>query len=162
MKPHDRQEAEAIRDTYLHALGMAEEPPLFRHVGLMTVDTVSREGVIEAFKKLVPQKGDVIIRMEGKSVRVWRNKKGDPQVEDYLEEGAATKPSKARPPRSAAPARDVPDVDEKGAVELGREYASENRPVIDNPFPYGDTRRAKFDEGWRLEAGNDGMGPDDG
>src|SRR5690242_13309400 len=38
MKPHDRQEAEAIRDSYLHAIGMDEEPPLFRLMGAMAED----------------------------------------------------------------------------------------------------------------------------
>lgn len=53
----------------------------------------------------------------------------------------------------------VPDVDEGGAKQLGRDYANANRAVIDNPFPYGDARRARFDEGWREASGGDGMGP---
>lgn len=41
---------------------------------------------------------------------------------------------------------------------LGRQAARDGKPVIDNPFPFGDPRRARFDEGWRSESGSDGMG----
>lgn len=44
---------------------------------------------------------------------------------------------------------------------MGRQFARDNRAIIDNPFPYGDPRRPHFDKGWRLETGNDGMGPED-
>ena len=33
------QEAETLLDTYMHALGMAEDAPLFRAVGMMGVDS---------------------------------------------------------------------------------------------------------------------------
>ena len=46
MKPSDRQEAEAMEDMYLHAMGLATEPPLFRHVQLMSVDVTAKEQVI--------------------------------------------------------------------------------------------------------------------
>lgn len=44
------------------------------------------------------------------------------------------------------------------AEELGRKAAREGKPIIDNPFQFGDARRARFDEGWRKEAESDGMG----
>lgn len=47
---------------------------------------------------------------------------------------------------------------EVDAEELGRKAAREGRPVIENPFPFGDARRARFDEGWRKESESDGMG----
>lgn len=50
------------------------------------------------------------------------------------------------------------EVDIADAEELGRQAARDGRPVIDNPFPYADPRRAKFDEGWRKESEADGMG----
>lgn len=43
------------------------------------------------------------------------------------------------------------------AEELGRKAARDGKPVIDNPFPFNDPRRARFDEGWRKESGSDGM-----
>jgi SpoVK/Ycf46/Vps4 family AAA+-type ATPase len=50
------------------------------------------------------------------------------------------------------------DSTKEDAEELGRKAAREGKPVIDNPFPFNDPRRARFDEGWRKEAENDGMG----
>lgn len=158
MKPHDRAEAEALRDLYLHALGMDNEPPLFRSIGLIDVDVHAKESVIEAMKKFVPIDGEIIVKVGGTQERIWRDKDGNVHNE----------PVKERPPspaRSQAGGRaekpPVPDVDEAGAEALGREAARDNRPVIDNPFPFGDPRRARFDEGWRRENGGDGMGPDD-
>lgn len=49
-------------------------------------------------------------------------------------------------------------VDPEAAEELGRKAARAGRPVIENPFSFGDPRRARFDEGWRHEAQADGMG----
>ncbi|MBN9435072.1 MAG: DUF2312 domain-containing protein [Bosea sp.] len=62
-KPADYAEAEAMLDMYRSALGMLAETPLFRHVGLMSVDITARESVIEAFKALVPANGDITINM---------------------------------------------------------------------------------------------------
>ncbi len=44
------------------------------------------------------------------------------------------------------------------AEEMGRQAAREGKPVIANPFAFGDARRARFDEGWRKETNSDGMG----
>jgi hypothetical protein len=43
---------------------------------------------------------------------------------------------------------------------LGGEAFAANQPIIVNPFPFGDGRRAKWDLGWRKASGTDGMGPD--
>lgn len=159
MKPHDRQESEAMLDMYLHALGMANEPPLFRAAGLAAIDTAAREQVIERMAEFVPPEGagDIIVNMGGQSLRLVRGKDGEVRQETVLEPPARGSAPKAAPP----PRGEVPAVDEAGAVELGRQYAKANRPVIDNPFPFGDPRRPRFDEGWRAETGSDGMGPDD-
>ena len=50
------------------------------------------------------------------------------------------------------------ELDGDGADALGRKAAQEGRPVIDNPFVFGDPRRSRFDEGWRAESLSDGMG----
>jgi DNA polymerase III delta prime subunit len=50
------------------------------------------------------------------------------------------------------------EIDPAVAEEMGREAARAGKPVIDNPFPFGDQRRARFDEGWRKESESDGMG----
>lgn len=161
MKPHDRQEAEAILDMYLHALGMAPEPPLFRAAGLAGIDVAAREQVIARMSEFVPASGmgDITVNMGGKPVRLIRDKDGAVQVQEIVERPAPAPPGTA--PFGRAPKADVPDVDGSGAEELGAQFASDNRPVIDNPFPFGDPRRARFDAGWRRETGSDGMGPDE-
>lgn len=62
------------------------------------------------------------------------------------------------PLQLAADVKEEVPLDNESAEELGREAARAGKPVIENPFPFGDTRRARFDEGWRKEAQTDGMG----
>lgn len=160
MKPHARQEAEAVVDTYLHALGMAADTPLFRQVGLINVDIKSRENVIEALKAFVPEKGSITVEAGGRPVRLTRDKKGTVSVEEIVE--APARPASASQPAGAMPETPPPpDVDDLGAEQLGREAYDANAPIIANPFPFGDSRRAKWDAGWRAASGTDGMGPDD-
>lgn len=158
MKPHDRQETESLRDIYLHAMGMDQEPPLFRAVGLIDIDINAKEQVVEAMKKFVPAGGEIIVKVGGVSERIWRDKAGDVFNETVVERPPSEKPDGKTPRAAKAP---VPDTDDAGAIALGRQAARDNRPIIENPFPFGDTRRARFDEGWREESGGDGMGSDD-
>lgn len=159
MRPHDRQEADSLFDIYAHALGMDDEPPLFRALSEMAKDTLTREGLLENMKELAPPEGDIILRMGGDPVRVYRDKDGVAHVEPYLEKAKKSAPAdKAAPTR---PAREVPDVSEEGAYNYGCQMFRDNRPIIENPFPFGDPRRAKCDEGWRNESGSDGMGDDE-
>lgn len=158
MKPHDHQEDEAEYDVYAHAMGLATEPPLLRYMAKAGTDTAVAAQVIEAMKSFVPPhgKGEIVVTMEGKPVRLVRGKDGTVDmldVETPLPLPASRKPS-ARPSRPPPP-----DVDDEGAELLGRNYAKANRPIIDNPFPFGDERRGRFDAGWRKETGGDGMGP---
>jgi uncharacterized protein (UPF0335 family) len=155
-KPEQRAEEQSLIATYEHGVGLADEPPLFRQLQAMASDASSEDKLLEAFKKLAPQKGDFIVRVGTKPMRIWRDKDGNPQSEPWVERPIEPKGSAAPlPPRQQV---EAPDVDEQGAYELGVQYARDNRPVIDNPFPFGDKRRPKFDEGWRHGAGNDGMG----
>lgn len=156
--PRKHEEDEELRDLYLHGIGMAEEPPLFRQLDAMAGQALGRDALIEGLKELVPSKGEITVKLDGAPpLRLWRDQDGKAHAEEVQPPKAATTP--ARP--SAAPGRptqDVPDVDAGGAFELGREAAKENKPIISNPFPFGDSRRPKFDEGWRKESGNDGFG----
>jgi uncharacterized protein (UPF0335 family) len=161
MKPSAREEAESIVDSYLHALGMATDTPLFRSVGMMAVDTASREQVIEALKKLVPQSGSIIVDAGGKPVKMVRGDDGEVSVSDWVEPVAA-------PPRPAPGAvgsrpdrTPPPDVDGDGAEGLGIAAFKADQAIITNPFPFGDPRRARWDGGWRKASGTDGMGGDD-
>jgi uncharacterized protein (UPF0335 family) len=158
MKPQDRQEAEAIIDTYMHAMGMAMDTPLFRHVSTMTVDRTSRDSVIEALKAFVPDNGSIVVEAGGKPVKLTRDRDGNVTVVDVVEQ-------KPRPSTSSTvtPNRpDPPSCDADGAEDLGRSSFKANEPIISNPFPFGDARRGRWDAGWRKESGGDGMGPDRG
>lgn len=159
MKPLDLQEAQQELDMYLHACGMDSEAPLFRAVGLMGVDTAVREQVIAAFEQLVPNNGEIIVKVGGKPVRIARDKKGVVTVEDYCEPAA---PAAGASPAAAAatPGRAVPECSEAEAFAMGEAAFGNNEPVTANPFPWDDPRRERFDAGWRKASGSDGMGPD--
>jgi len=162
MKPHDRQEWDEVSHMYDHAMGMDEEPPLFRMLSAMAEDVVSREALLESMKQLAPSEGDIILRVGGEPVRIYRDHTGTPQVEPYEEKKSqrgGDRPSAS--PLKGRPARDVPEVDEDGAEEHGRQMYRDNKPITENPFPFGDPRRMRCDEGYRHESGGDGMGPDD-
>ena len=160
MKPQDRQEAEAELDIYLHAMGLESVPPLLRYMAKAGTDTAVRATVLDAMKGFVPPHGmgDITVTMQGQPVRLARNKAGEVEMLEVIEKPAMGAGSTRR---SAKPKADVPDCTDEQAEEMGRTFAKDNRPIIDNPFPYGDARRPRFDKGWRLETGNDGMGPDD-
>lgn len=159
-KPSDFQEAQALADMYLSALGMAPEPPLFRAMGLISVDVNAREQIVEALKKFVPAAGSITIDGGGGvPIRLTRTKDGAVEVAEITK--LATAPSEPAKPKPAKDKPPVPDVDPDGAEALGRQAAQDDVPIIANPFPFGDPRRPRWDVGWRREAGSDGMGPDD-
>lgn len=155
------EEAQASFDVYMHAIGMSHETPLFRAVGLMSVDLTSREEVIEALKLLVPATGEIIVASPGGGrVRLWRDDEGAAQAEDYVEK---PKPSPAQLKRSATVSRlhELPDVDDDGARELGVQAGKARAPITQNPFPRDDSRRDAFDRGWREANWGVGTRPED-
>ena len=155
--PRQHEEDEALRDLYLHGIGMADTPPLFRQLDAMSGQPCGRGELIERFKELVPSSGEIMLRLEsGAPMRLWRDKTGKAHAEEVKPPEIATPAAPAAPGRLAAV--EVPDADDAGAEALGRTYAIENKPIISNPFPFGDARRPRFDAGWRKQTGNDGMG----
>lgn len=92
-----REEAEALFDSYLHAIGMAEDLPLFRAVGLMGVDVTIGEQVVEALSQLVPIAGEIIVKVGAARIRLYRDKDGNPHAEEYKE----TAPIRPHDPRYA-------------------------------------------------------------
>lgn len=160
-KPHDYQEAQALLDTYLHALGMATEAPLSRFMANAAVDKASLESVCAYMEPAVPPTGNghIDVNVGGRTFRLTRDLFGEVSRTEVVEQTKAPKPAA---PKGAPSGREpVPDVDADGAETLGHDFARGNRPVIDNPFPFGDPRRARFDKGWREETGGDGMGPEE-
>lgn len=91
------QESEALFDNYMHALGMAEDLPLFRAVGLMGVDVSVAEQVVEALSQLVPTAGEIVVKVGAARLRLYRDKDGEPHVEEAVE----TPPIKPRDARYA-------------------------------------------------------------
>lgn len=160
-KPADLEEAEAQLDMYLHALGMATDTPLFRAVGQMNVDLAARDQVIEAFKLLVPTKGEIIVKIGKQPVRLFRDEDGEARAEDVVEAPVLTSRPAPASPLPERPRRDVPDVDAAGAKQLGRTAYHDNQPITCNPFAWDDKRRGEFDAGWREASGTDGMGPEE-
>lgn len=79
-------EYEAVIGTYMHALGMTKERPLFEAVGAMSVDKTARAEVVEAFKQLVPANGEVVVKMGGSAVRLLRDTDGVIHAEDVRED----------------------------------------------------------------------------
>lgn len=160
MKPHDRQELDALVETYLHALGELSETPLHRIVAGMARDTASREAVIEALKAFVPDNGSITVELGGKPLRLARDEAGEVSVTEVEPRPASAEPKPARMERG--PAKPVPDVTGGVAFDMGREAFKANEPIIANPFPFGHANRPRWDEGWRKESGTDGMGPGGG
>lgn len=157
MKPSDYQEVQSLADMYLSALGMNIDPPLFRAANLISVDIAAKEQVIEALKNFVPENGSIEINAGGPPIRLTRGKDGQISVmEIEKKKDCSPSPSDSSPIHQKEPA---PDVDADGAQELGLQAAKNDVAIIKNPFPYGDARRPRWDRGWRIGSGNDGMGP---
>lgn len=160
--PSELQEDRALKDIYLAALGLVSEPPLFRAMGLLDVDPTSRESLIEAWTKMVEPGGSVTISpKDGKPFVIAKDIAGIVTVTDVVERKGPERAERTPAPRSKRETGPVPDVDAEGAFDLGEQAAKADQPVIANPFPFGDARRARWDEGWRKGAGSDGMGSGD-
>lgn len=160
MKPSERAEAEALEGMYLHSMGMAADNPLFRAVGLMSVDITTRESVIEAMKKFVPANGSITIDAGGAPVRLTRDAAGEVSVAEVIEKPVQqTLPQTGK--KQVPPRAEVPNVTGDVAESMGRQAFKDDVSVISNPFPFGDARRPRWDKGWRSESGGDGMGPEE-
>jgi uncharacterized protein (UPF0335 family) len=159
LKPSERAESEQLEDMYLHAMGMAADNPLFRAVGLIGVDITAKESVIEAMKKFVPANGSITVEAGGSPIRLSRDAEGNISVTEVIEKPVQQSlPETGKRPTAKATAPDVtPDV----AESMGRQAFKDDIPIISNPFPFGDARRARWDKGWRDESGGDGMGPEE-
>lgn len=80
---------EAIFDTYMHALGMLPDNPIHEQLGRLAADDLGREGVIASLQKFVPHNGEIIARIGGKPMRIWRDEAGTAFAEEYVEPKAA-------------------------------------------------------------------------
>lgn len=161
LKPSDRAEFETLTALYEEATGLQVSGSLFAAVGAIATDVQARSDVIRAYSQVVPDAGDLILRVGSVMVRLWRDGEGEVRAEDWL----PPEPAGDGAPGASAPGgapgrrvRDVPDVDAAGAEALGRQAWRDDKAITSNPFPAGDVRRREFDRGWRAESGTDGMG----
>lgn len=131
-----RQESEALFDSYMHAIGMAEELPLFRAVGMMGVDVTVSEQVIEALSLLVPSAGEIVVKIGAARLRLFRDKDGEVHVEEAAEakpldpryskgEGPLSEPTSSYPPSGRA--RGLSKEAIRAAVERAEASAAEKR-----------------------------------
>lgn len=88
-------EDEHLLDQYMHAVGMLPENPLAAAVAALAADEIGRDQVIDGFKRMVPTGGEIIARVGGEPVRIWRDETGTAFVEPYSEPKPAEKPGKA-------------------------------------------------------------------
>lgn len=70
-------EAETILHSYMVAVGMATDRQLHDAVRAMAGDELARDEVIESFKMLVPVNGEIIARIGGEPMRIWRDEAGN-------------------------------------------------------------------------------------
>lgn len=160
MKPSQFRESEDLRDVYFHAAGLLEEPPLFRSIEALAGDDMSKQAIIDRFAKLVPPGGAITVEMDGPAIKVSRDKEGNVTMTEVIEKPVqTTAPGTAR--RQTPPKPEVPNVSADEAERMGRQAFKDDVAIIENPFPFGDVRRARWDMGWRRESGGDGMGPEE-
>lgn len=78
-------EEDALLETYMHAVGMLPENPLASAVAAMASDTMARDEVIDAFQLLLPLNGEIIAKVGGAPMRLWRGEDGVARTEEYVE-----------------------------------------------------------------------------
>lgn len=88
-EPAELAEADALFDLYMHALGMLPENPLHEQIGRLARDGMGRDEVIAGLQAFVPHNGEIIARVGGKPLRVWRDEAGAAFAEEYVEPKAA-------------------------------------------------------------------------
>ncbi len=82
--PAELAEAETLLHSYMVAAGMATDRQLYDAVRAMAEDGLARDEVIDALKLLVPVNGEIVARVGGEPVRIWRDETGTAYVAAYV------------------------------------------------------------------------------
>lgn len=123
-------EDEQLLEAYMHAVGMLPENPLASAVAALASDALGRDQVIDGLKQMVPVGGEIIAKVGGEPVRIWRDEKGTAFVEPWTEPQPAEKPGKAI---KAGPAT-VLSIVPKDPVKATADRAERrSRPKVDEP-----------------------------
>lgn len=118
---------EAVLETYMHAAGMVPESPLAAAVSRLAVDTLARDQVIEALQSLVPSNGEIIAKVGGAPMRIWRDEAGQAYSAEYVEPKAAPAEKMGKGlKRSATILSIVPDDPVKAAADRAERRAKRN------------------------------------
>lgn len=83
--PTKLNEDEQVLELYMHAVGMLPENPLAAAVAALAEDGLGRDEVIAGFQQMVPVGGEIIARVGGDPVRIWRDAEGAAFVEPWTE-----------------------------------------------------------------------------
>lgn len=134
--PAELADEETVLQAYMVACGMATDTPLHLAISALAVDGLARDDVIAAFQKLVPANGEIIARVGGAPMRIWRTEDGVAFAEEYLEPKAppAEKPGKSIKAGPATVLTMVPKDPVKAAADAA-ERRSRSRPPADEETP---------------------------
>jgi uncharacterized protein (UPF0335 family) len=132
--PKQLDEDETILELYMQAVGMLPERPLALAVGALATDGLGRDQVVDAFKQLVPVGGEIIVKVGGDPLRIWRDVEGTARVELYVEPAAPLpeKTGRGLKPSSATVLSIVPADPIKAAADRA-ERRGKTKPPEDEP-----------------------------
>lgn len=132
--PAELAEQESLLDTYMHAVGMTVEPPLYAAVRALGVDTLARDQVIASLQLLIPVNGEIIARVGGDPLRLWRDETGQAHAEPYVEAKPAPEKTGRALKKSATVLSIVPTDPVKTAADAA-EARSKSKPPTDEKAP---------------------------
>ena len=98
MSQSDFQDQEDLRDLYLHAVGLAVDLPLFRHLDGLAGDKLGRGKLISGLEAMLPKGAAMTLQLGDTAIRIWRDDKGG-HHEEYTPPAAKGK----RAPNGAGP-----------------------------------------------------------
>lgn len=151
----ERDEQQALLDTYLSAIGMAEPLPLFAFAGQAGFDPMVRESMVDALGELVPENAAIIVQPKGGgAVRLFRDHEGKVQAEDWTPEVVKVDPAIATSKADGigfdvdtgkAPEAQEKQLDEakRKGLKAGRAQSSER-----NPYRVGDPCREAWSKAY--------------
>jgi len=139
--PGELEAEETILETYMHAIGMLKEPELHRQIAALAKDGLARDQVIEALQKIVPANGEIIAKVGGDPVRIWRDEAGTAYAEPYVEKPGRAKAAKADKPATVLKIvpKTEPEIQAiKDAAERAGRGSKQNRGEDDPDRDAGD------------------------
>lgn len=154
------QEQEAVLGTYLHALGMEDEPEFYSSVRAQMSSSMGRESMLDLWGEMVPPGAEVIVRIGPYPVRLMRTLAGELVTETMVAMPMADAPADDDAPASASPALPrapkplTGKAAEADAYEAGL-AAGKRDKASRNPYRPEDPLRMHWQRGSRASQGMD-------